>query len=496
MTEEKTQALSGRALEEKLFTALSEALSRVSAVLRARSGDILQPLYAPLRVGVAFSGGRDSMALLEALWRFSLQQPAANPLVGDITALHVNHGISPNASGWEALCGRFAAARNIPFEAMRVTVNRSGSGLEAAAREKRYEAIAGAARRLNLDCVLTAHHMDDRLETFLMQWIRGAGVDGLSSMPQIREFGTDGELLVRPWLDVPRVWISTYAEEERLCWAEDESNADTVYLRNLIRHRVLPVIEEARPGFRKAAARSVGLVAEAAGVLRTVAEEDVKLCEEPGMPEKLRIEQLLSLPAPRQALCLRAWIQANGATPPARTLLTEALRQARQTHSDTALTIRVGSAEIRRFGPHIIFRRYAKPVRDVFRDVPFCWNGESQIPCAPWGGVFEFRRAAEGEAGIPGSVLREGPLEAKTRRGGERLKLSAQRPSRHLKHLFQEAGVPSFERSNLPLLWCGERLIYVAGLGAEIRGTVSEGADRWTVSWKADETLISGDFQK
>lgn len=491
---EKVQKIPGaRTLEAKLQQALAESLARVSLVLRSRPENILLPPDRPLRIGVAFSGGRDSMSLLEAAHRFSKSKKGA-PLFEGLFAVHVNHGLSENAAAWEAACGEFCEARGIPLTSLRVRVDRKGKGIEAAAREARYRAIAGAAEELRLDAVLTAHHQDDRIETFLMQWMRGAGVDGLSGIPPVRAFGEGGCLLARPWLEIPRPWIEAYAGARKLVWVEDESNEDTAYLRNFLRREVLPLLDRARPGFRKAACRSVELVAEASEEIHSVAAEDVRSCVDPAKPRAMKIASLLALPIPRQAACLRAWIAGEGIEPPARSTLIEALRQARQTHSDTSLTIRMGSWEIRRWGADIVLRAYAKPVRDTSKNVAFSWKGEPEIELAPWGGVLEFRRAAEGEDGFPESLLRGAKLEARARQGGEKIKLWKLRPSRNLKHLYQAAGIPAFERGDLPLVWIDGELAFAAGLGAEIRlmrhADPRDPEPLWTLAWRPDRPLF------
>ena len=489
--EGKAKVPGQRTLEAKLLGALEESLRLAAARVAERSLEILRS-ERPLRVGVAFSGGRDSTALLEAadrLWHTRRGRGLFETLV----ALHVNHGISRHADEWQESCRAFCADRAIPFTALRVRVDRRGQGIEAAARDARYRAIAERASLDRLDVVLAAHHQDDRLETFLLQWMRGAGVDGLSGMPPLREVG-GGVLLARPWLDIPRDWIEAWARGRKLAWVEDESNGDTAILRNLIRHEVLPVLDRARPGFRGAASRSVELVGEAAQVLHSVAGDDMRNCRDPQRPGAIRIDRLLALPLPRQALCLREWIASEGIEPPPRSTLAEALRQARVTHSDTALSIRMGSWEIRRWGADLVLHAFAKPVRDTSRTVAFSWNGEAEVPLPPWGGVLEVRRAGEDEDGIPGEVLRRGPLEARARQGGEKIKLHRLRPSRTLKQFYQAKKVPAFERGDLPLVWCGQQLLFAAGLGTEVRlvARPKECAERWVLAWRPDRALLAG----
>ena len=141
----------------------------------------LLPAYPRLRLCVAFSGGADSSALLAALAPL-----ARRPLA--VRALHVDHGLSPNASAWAAHCRRIARSLGVPLTVCRVEVVRArGASLEAAARAARYAAFAAALAPG--EALLTAHHEDDQLETVLLQLLRGAGVAGLAAMPEVAACG-------------------------------------------------------------------------------------------------------------------------------------------------------------------------------------------------------------------------------------------------------------------------------------------------------------------
>ena len=171
-----------KALAERLTQLVYDALSDAAETLLGVKGDefSLRPLN-PVRVVVALSGGRDSMALLDVVEK--LFHRPRQFLIARVHAVYVNHGLSPNADDWEAHCRAECETRRIPFTPVRVTVRQTGEGVEAAAREVRYRALARFAREEAYDVVLTAHHEDDRIETFLMQWMRGAGPEGLAAFP-------------------------------------------------------------------------------------------------------------------------------------------------------------------------------------------------------------------------------------------------------------------------------------------------------------------------
>ena len=323
--------LSLRTVEGKLLAALREAISEACGQgSQANLFSAARDFSKKVRITVGFSGGRDSVALLKAL---CVLRDKRNSPIEDILTVHVHHALSPNANKWARFCRQTAEALGVNFKVAYVRVKSKGEGVEAAARKARYEAIFKAAEAFDSHMVMTAHHQDDRLETFLIQWMRGAGVDGLATFPVARSVGA--VKLVRPLMRLPRELLERYLELNNLTWVEDESNADTAYLRNAIRHEVLPVMETIRPGFKEAAARSVELIAQSAQVLKEVAHEDLQRIQD--ADRALSIDALLKLSDSRQALVLRAWIESFGLLPPSKAKLDEALKQTRLTHNDTKL---------------------------------------------------------------------------------------------------------------------------------------------------------------
>ena len=166
----------------------------------------------------------------------------------------------------------------VPLITRHVEVKRRGRGIEAAARDVRYAALADAAREAGARIVMTAHHRDDRLETFLLQWMRGAGPDGLAAFPAARAFEQRSAIAAASGRRSRAPTSSAMSNCARCSYVDDDSNDDVALLRNAVRRDVLPRIDALRPGFRVAAARSVDLVAEAAEAMRSVAESDYVDC--------------------------------------------------------------------------------------------------------------------------------------------------------------------------------------------------------------------------
>jgi tRNA(Ile)-lysidine synthase len=465
---------------------LRAALERAIGALRDEAAQLSEPLRrAPARRGeavvVALSGGRDSMALLDTAARIAKRRGSG---IRRLLAVHVHHGLSPNADAWLAHCEAACAVREVPLAVRHVEVRRRGRGVEAAAREARYAALAEAARDAGARIVLTAHHRDDRLETFLIQWLRGAGVDGLAAFPPSRSFGED-LLLVRPFVDLPRTDIEQYVAARQIGFVEDESNEERTLLRNALRADVLPRLDALRPGFRAAAARSVELVAEAAEAMRSIAEADLSAAAEGAPDGMIWLDRISALPLARQTAVLRAWLAGVGLEAPSRARLLELLDQARSARSDTRMLVRVGDREVRRYRGLLLLR----PVEAESHDVQaFRWQGDEEVSVPGWGGALRFRPVVDAE-GFDPSWLRDAPLEVRPRGGGERFKPHPARPSRTLKRLFQDAGIPEFERGRLPLVWRRGELIYVGGLGADVRMTDRDG-ERIVIEWHPDAGLI------
>lgn len=280
--------------------------ARVGAFVADRcAGDV------PLCLGL--SGGCDSVLLLYLLSR--LQWPAG------LSAIHVHHGLSPHADDWAGFCGDYCRQLGIPMSCVRVDVDRSaGHGLEAAARDARYAAFA--AHLPPLCNLLLAQHRSDQAETVLFNLLRGSGVAGAAGMRDERMW--QGRRILRPLLGVSRVDIETCARGAGLRWIEDESNADTSFSRNFLRHQVMPAISGHFPGAEAALARAAGNFREAAELLDALAATDWLGV---AADERASLSGLRALSMARLKNLLRWRLQALGWQVPVADRLEEFARQ-------------------------------------------------------------------------------------------------------------------------------------------------------------------------
>ncbi|MCM8613720.1 tRNA lysidine(34) synthetase TilS [Accumulibacter sp.] len=400
------------------------------------------------RVCVALSGGLDSVVLLHALSRLR-----AAGVGCELSAQHVQHGLSPHADAWVDSCQELCQRLDVPLAIARVQVPLgSGEGIEGAARRQRQAVFA----RCEADWLALAQHRDDQAETVLFRLLRGAGVRGAAGMPEERSQAA-GPRLIRPLLGLSRATIAAYAAEQALSWVEDESNADLRLRRNHLRHEVLPCIAQQFPAAAQALARAAGHFAEAARLLDDLAAIDRSRVA--GAHGRIDLRRFSLLSAARARNLLRHELLVAGMRAPETRWLDEALRQLANADAASATCVGTvdGELHVYRDEIHVVRQRPAVPT------VPLAWHGEAQLA---WGADRLSFALATGD-GISRRLLAGDAVCLRTRGGGEALQPDPRRPRRSLRKLFQEAGVPPWERNRLPLLCCGERVAWVAGFGVD-----------------------------
>ncbi|MBM3362084.1 MAG: tRNA lysidine(34) synthetase TilS [Betaproteobacteria bacterium] len=291
---------------------------------------------------VAYSGGADSSALLHA---------AARCWPGQVRAVHVHHGLQAAADDFERHGRQVCASVSVPLEVVHLKAHpQPGQSPEDAARRHRYAALAKAARHHACSVVLLAQHADDQAETVLMALGRGAGLPGLSAMPE--RFEREGMLFARPFLTFPGADLRGWLTEQSLGFIEDPSNADERYSRNRLRRRLMPSLAEVLPHFRQTFARSARHAAQAQGLLDELAQLDLA---QTGMPPKL--EALRRLSWARQANALRHWLTAVHQVRPSAAQLDELLAQIQACSTrGHAIELKVGAGRVYRDGNFLLYQ--------------------------------------------------------------------------------------------------------------------------------------------
>lgn len=269
------------------------------------------------RYYVALSGGLDSTVLLHLMHQVQLEYGF------ELTALHVNHQLQAQSQDWEDHCKRVCDGLDIPIVTTQLTLQSSS---EVAARDARYQWFSEQIKPGSV--LLTAHHRQDRAETFLFNLMRGSGSSGLSSLRAVRPFY--GSRIVRPLLALSREEVGDYARTNKLDWVEDPSNQQVKYSRNQIRHNVLPVLRDFREDVVTNIARAAANLEQENGLLREVAIGDlVEVREQPLHPldksYALCFDDFVHLSPARQTNLVRFWLQSLHLHTPSRYLMTNLL---------------------------------------------------------------------------------------------------------------------------------------------------------------------------
>ncbi|MBW4056413.1 MAG: tRNA lysidine(34) synthetase TilS [Proteobacteria bacterium] len=413
---------------------------------------------------VAFSGGADSSALLDILSRL----PGYNL---NLIAAHLNHclrGVESDAD--EDFCREVASRYKILFEAQRIDIKGMASdlrlNLEDAGRRARIEFLDEINRKYQGAAVVLAHHADDQAETVLMRLLRGSGMTGLSGMTHRNARG-----YVRPLLEISRSEIEQYLHCCGLKWREDASNSDIVYVRNRIRHQLLPLLEEYNPAIRSCLAATASILDGDETLLREMTEQaysDLFRREKGSCVCSVAQLGLLN-PALQRRLLRRAFKQ-----------LAENLEGVSQRHIDAIGDMIVSERPNSRLMlPHGVmavreYDRFALTYADdnmvendgeLLITEPGCYHlpqggyltvalcGTTTFPVHPDCAYFDLDKTPL-------------PWLVRTFRPGDRIIPFGMNGRKKVKNIYVDRKIPLSRRSRIPLLFCGENLIWIVGVCA------------------------------
>lgn len=404
-------------------------------------------LYQTLHVG--FSGGLDSTVLLHLL--------AAEPLLKkQVCAVHINHGLSPFAHEWEAHCERACHELGVRYSGHRIKLV-STSNIEESARAARYGVFHSILK--SSDALVLAHHQDDQSETFLLNLMRGSGIDGLTAMlpVQVLEQGD----LIRPLLSISRSQMEVYAREHGLSWVEDESNQQEHFSRNYIRHRIIPLLKAQWPAASKNIARAATHCQQARKNLGSLAEID-------GLTRtnQLSLASVKYLPIERLFNVLRTWIEQNGYRRPSEKNLHRLMNELIFAKQDAEPMVSFGHAVIRRY-QEVLYclpgcvnvderERSAHHVQDVEYQTLDWADFPSPLSLGASIGTLYAEPSNQGVL-IPAASN----VTIRYRRGGESFRWHGQTKS--LKKLLQFWQIPPWLRERIPLVFVNDRLAVVVG---------------------------------
>lgn len=403
-------------------------LNKMAAFLREE--ELIEPGDT---VVCAVSGGADSVALLFGMYLLR------DKLGFRLEAAHFNHHLRGEESDRdEAFVRRFCDRYDIPLTVGEGSIQSGKKGLEAAARDARYAFLSGLPGK-----IATAHTADDNAETVLMHMLRGTGLKGLGGIAPQRG------RIIRPMLNVTRQDVEDFLEEYCLRHVEDSSNETDSFLRNRLRHHVIPLLKQENPSFAQSMTRMALQLRQDEELIRSMMQSWM-----PGVTE------LRQMPPALRSRYLERFLKESGIPEP------------EQSHLETAEGLVFSdkpSAKADFPGGIIIARNYDALERLDFRNTPtqavlHC-PGTTELP--QWG-IRVHCFPAENPMKTVGcfTVCPKGKLVIRSRQPGDRIQLMG--GSKTLKKLMIDLKIPAAQRSRMPVLADEAGLIALCGVGADL----------------------------
>ena len=392
------------------------------------------------RLLVALSGGADSTALLLSI------SETAHAGQHPLEALHFNHAVQDHSDQWQTHSQQLCDSLGLALHCGLARGWSRQQPSETELRQARYDWMNELMKPG--DVLLTAHHRDDLAETLLLNLMRASGIHGQRAIAPSRTFGPG--LLLRPFLQLRRSRIESWLQQRGVQWMDDPSNRDPGVPRSFIRHQVIPELQKHWPDAAESLARSAELSGEAAALVDEYCDQDLDALVDPGQ-DALSVSGLQQLQPARQRAVIRRWIQRRGFPAPPASRLMELQRQL---SGDGGLLIAWPNCELRRYRDGL---RLMHPLLDMATDWRVEWHrGACELPAGL--GRLEWRRLSDNSL-VDGPVP---PLSVDFDPACSRFRPAGSARTRTLKNLFQEQGIPPWERVRIPRIYRGQELI---GLG-------------------------------
>ncbi|BBN82272.1 tRNA(Ile)-lysidine synthase [Pseudoalteromonas sp. A25] len=406
------------------------------------------------------SGGVDSVVLLHLCYTLREQTPERQ-----IEAIYIDHGLSKDADTWRAFCQNLCGSLNIKFKTCAVEVEQKARhSLEAQARDARYAALDSMAMPNSL--IVLGQHGDDQLETFLLRLKRGSGLEGLASMRKQRVLDS-GRVCIRPLLSASREEIEAFARTFSIEHIEDHSNKDNRFDRNFLRNQVIPLLKSRFNGFLQSALRSIDILQQQQSLIAELTQQDLTACSQD--TDKLNLHMLGSLSELRQANVLRAWLSLQGENMPSKVQLDQLIHQALTSKDDAQVNILMKKGSIKKYRGYLYFVKDIK-VPQACINVGFdpIYLSDGRTMRAEHGAGLRLPLSGERVS------IQFGLLNTKIR--------PRNKPGRNtVKHWLKEAGVPSWQRAQVPLVFYDEQLVQVVGFYIEHCAFESQQGIRWEI---------------
>ncbi|KPV43457.1 tRNA lysidine(34) synthetase TilS [Alicyclobacillus ferrooxydans] len=475
---------------------------------------------------VALSGGVDSMVLTRLL------KPIADEWGVSLSAVHVNHGMRAEAARDAQFAEKACNELGIPLSLKTISLHdvppELHKSVEADARRLRYQAIvecvlgvqnvpgsSGVPRgkadsnpsggqvmgdsvennKVHKPVVFLAHHADDQVETVLLRLLRGTSVEGLRGMQPVREW--QGIRWMRPLLTVSKSQLVDYASSNGIDCIQDETNFDTHFTRNYIRHEVIPKLHHVQPNLAEVIGRLTDVLEAEDRWLAEVSQEHFRtLVQKRGKDLVIHTERLLSIPLPLQRRVVKIILYCLASADWTFDHVDSILRLCRESGA-SALVHLPGRVRVRKSYNELHFLRVDSRKSDIgsvtgagqlkwrLDEQSMCrlqWSGSEQswtFRCDRWNGreALGLLLADRYQALFPKGL----EVTIRSYRAGERMKVLGLQGSKKVQDLFVDAKVPRHLRAEWPCFYVGDDLVWVPGVARSTLFLLDEFQDGWHV---------------
>lgn len=467
---------------------------------------------------LSYSGGLDSTVLLDILTRLknSSDHFRSSPFI--LRAIYVHHGISNYADKWASHCSNQCKLRGIPFSVIHINCYNASeskqSNIEALARNLRYKKLYNHLN--SKEILLTAHHMNDQVESLFLALKRGSGPSGLSGMSKNALYANKYRLL-RPLLDCSREQLEMYAYKKKLDWIEDDTNTNTRFDRNFLRIKILPSIYRRWPFFNQVVARTAQLCRDQENLLNELLSESFqKLIDE--SDGSFLFIPLFQYSIPKRQALLRRWLSHFSMKMPSYQLINRIWKEVVLSRRDATPILQLDKYLCRRFREKL----YILPanMRCSLNRIELSWNIIHNVFILPYNlGTLIYQPLSVNEhvsknafnphLNINFSLNMSHDVFEKSKKvlthcfvrapkSDEKISIIfgnidgllyilGRNHGRHLKKIWQELGVPPWLRSRIPLLFYNKTLITAIGVFITHNGKItSKENTSWQISWLQD----------
>jgi len=391
-----------------------------------------------------------------------------NPCI-KLRAIHINYNLHIRSSLAEKYCVKICNRHNIILILKKIKKNIINVNIEEQARKIRIQETK--KELLENEVVVTAHHLNDKCETFLLALKRGSGPLGLGGMNERIKFGKSK--LIRPFIRETKKSIKNWAIKNKLVWIEDDSNNNTYYERNFLRKKIIPILENRWPFFLKNCYRSSFLCFETNRVLNSILQGILK--KNVSLNNSLKISFLLKLDHFLRNCVIRKWISLSGKKMISLEIIEKISKELIFSKKDANPKIVVKDFEFRRYKNFI----HLVPKLDSISQLILMWNDFNSPLKLPKGLGFVVRNNLGTNLPFPNKY---DLVNIRFKVEGS-LSISGRNKSRKVKKIFQELSIPPWYREKIPLLYYNNTMIAALGLFVVTNNKYFYKKEKWTIAW-------------